>query len=238
MKRIAIIPARGGSKRIKNKNIKNFNGKPMISHILNSCKESNLFEKIHVSTDSKTIKNIVEKDGLKIDFMRPKSLADDFTPLMPVYQYVLDKYKELNLDFAEVWVLMPCSPLIESSDLIEASKKYDSQKKSIKPLMAITEYPAPIEWALSKNNEFLCPRFKNKLNERSQDLPNSYYESGTFMIFPKEYILDNHKKDSEKKYIGFELSKMKGIDIDNEDDWQLAEALYLYNKNHKTGKIN
>ena len=84
----------------------------MISYILNSCKESKLFEKIHVSTDSKNIKDIVEKDGLKIDFMRPAFLADDFTPLMPVYQYVLEKYKELNLDFAEVWVLMPCSPLI------------------------------------------------------------------------------------------------------------------------------
>ena len=72
------------------------------------------------------------------------------------------------------------------------------------------------------------------MNERSQDLPNSYYESGTFMIFPKEYVLDYQRKDSEKAYIGFELSKMKGIDIDNEGDWQLAEAVYLYNKSQKT----
>ena len=83
MKRIAIIPARGGSKRIKNKNIKDFNGKPMISYILNSCKESKLFEKIHVSTDSKIVKDIVEKDGLKIDFMRPAFLADEPQPICP-----------------------------------------------------------------------------------------------------------------------------------------------------------
>lgn len=230
MKRIAIIPARGGSKRIKDKNIKNFIGRPIISYIINTCIKSNLFNKIHVSTDSDKIKKTVEKEGLEIDFMRPQKLADDFTPLMPVYKYVLEEYKRSNLIFEEIWVLMPCSPLIEVSDLINASKKYNNQTTKYKPLMTVSEYSVPIEWALLKENEILYPRFKNKLNERSQDLPKSFFETGTFMIFPREYINNDKDQFNENKYIGFELSKRKAIDIDDINDWEIAEALYLFKK--------
>ena len=88
MKRIAIIPARGGSKRIKNKNIKNFCGQPIINYIIDSAKRSKLFDKIHISTESNLIKEVVESNGLSIDFMRPENLSDDFTPLMPVISFV------------------------------------------------------------------------------------------------------------------------------------------------------
>ena len=81
IKRLAIVPARGGSKRIKNKNILNFCGKPMISYILDTAKRSNLFKKIHVSTDDNKIRDIVESLGYPIDFMRPEHLADDYTPI-------------------------------------------------------------------------------------------------------------------------------------------------------------
>ena len=113
---LVIIPARGGSKRIKNKNIKNFCGKPMINYIIDEALESKLFEKIHVSTDCLEIKEIVQKNNLKIDFMRPSSLADDHTPIMPVLSYVIKKYFEKNLYFDEIWLLYACSPLIDSSD--------------------------------------------------------------------------------------------------------------------------
>ena len=104
MKRLAIIPARGGSKRIKNKNIKNFCGQPIINYIINSAKGSKLFDKIHVSTESSLIKEVVEKNQLSIDFMRPERLSDDFTPLMPVISFVLDTYKTMNIYFDEVWL--------------------------------------------------------------------------------------------------------------------------------------
>ena len=77
-------------------------------------------------------------------------------------------------------------------------------------------------------NGILYPRFEENLTKRSQDLPKSFFESGTFMIFPEEYILSSEKGEIVKEYISFELSKMKGIDIDNQDDWELAEAIQLY----------
>ena len=228
MKRLAVIPARGGSKRIKNKNIKNFCGKPIINYIINSAIKSNLFDKIHVSTDSDLVKEVVEKNGLCIDFMRPKELSDDFTPIMPVISFVLETYKKKNIKFEEIWILMACAPLIDENDLISASEIYLSQNiNSIKPLLAIAEYPVPIEWSFLKDKfNTMRPRFEDKLKVRSQDLPISYYESGTFLIFPYNLCLDQEKENMDKEYIGYPLSRYKAIDIDTEEDWEFAEALY------------
>ena len=232
MKRLAVIPARGGSKRIKNKNIKNFCGKPIIYYIIDSAIKSNLFDKIHVSTESELIKNVVEKNGLFIDFMRPKELSDDFTPIMPVISNVVETYKKNNIQFDEIWILMSCAPLIDANDLVSASKIYNSQNiDSIKPLITIAEYPAPIEWSFLKDNyNNMKPRFKEKLKVRSQDLPRSFYESGTFLIFPSEFILDSEKENLEQHYIGYPLSRFKAIDIDKQEDWDFAEALYNIKK--------
>ena len=98
-RRLAIIPARGGSKRIRHKNTRNFCGKPMIAHILDAAKESNLFEKVHVSTDSSGIADAVRDLGHKIDFMRPAELADDQTPIMPVLKYVTQTYADQFFQF-------------------------------------------------------------------------------------------------------------------------------------------
>ena len=230
MKRLAVIPARGGSKRIKNKNIKNFCGKPIINYVINSAVKSNLFDKIHVSTESELVKEVVEKNGLYIDFMRPKELSDDFTPLMPVILSVIETYKKNNIKFDEIWILMACAPLIDENDLIGASTIYNSQDiNSLKPLIAIAEYPAPIEWSfLKERHNVMRPRFEGKLEVRSQDLPRSYYESGTFLIFPCEFILE--KKNIENEYIGYPLSRYKAVDIDTEEDWDFAQALYRINK--------
>jgi CMP-N-acetylneuraminic acid synthetase len=143
IKRIAIIPARGGSKRIPRKNIREFAGKPMISYVLDTTQRSDLFDKIHVSTEDSEIIELVESNGLKIDFRRPLFLSDDRTPIMPV-KYVLKKYQSVGELYDEVWLLMACNPLIEPADLISASKKFENNC-SIAPVLAVTEYPVPIE---------------------------------------------------------------------------------------------
>ena len=117
MKRLAVIPAREGSKRIKNKNIKNFCGKPIISYALNAAKESGLFDTIHVSTESEEIANIVRDLGFTIDFLRDISLADDITPIIPVLKWVVEKYQSKNIYFDEVVLIMACAPLIDATDL-------------------------------------------------------------------------------------------------------------------------
>ena len=98
-----IIPARGNSKRIKNKNVRIFNGMPIIYYSIDSALKSNLFNKIHISTDNIKIKKIVEKKGIKIDFMRPKKLSGDLIPLIDVFQYVVDEYSKKGLNYDEVW---------------------------------------------------------------------------------------------------------------------------------------
>ena len=121
VKRIAIIPARGGSKRIPNKNIRDFCGKPMISYALEAARDSALFDCIHVSTDSKKIAEATQKEGFDVDFMRTAELSDDHTPIMPVLKYVLEQYIDRGKYFDEVVLIMACAPLIDANDLISSS---------------------------------------------------------------------------------------------------------------------
>ncbi len=106
VKRIMIIPARGNSKRIKNKNIKLFNGKPIIHYAIDSAVKSNLFDKIHISTDSYKIKKIVKKKGIEIDFLRPKKISGDFTPLIDVFKYVIEEYSKKGLEYHKEKLLL------------------------------------------------------------------------------------------------------------------------------------
>ena len=132
-RRLAIIPARGGSKRIPRKNILDFCGKPMVGHILATAKKSELFTVIHVSTDDDEICKIVSNLGFSPDFKRSNDLADDTTPILPVLKQVTEKYLELGKSFDEVWLLMSCAPLIEPKDLQAAAnlfKKFGGKSKN------------------------------------------------------------------------------------------------------------
>ncbi len=125
-KRIAIIPARGGSKRIPDKNIREFCGRPMISYTLQAARDSGLFEVIHVSTDTLRITEIAKNLGFPVNFLRPAELADDHTPIMPVLRHVVETFRERGQIFNEIALLMACAPLIEASDLIGAQRLYDT----------------------------------------------------------------------------------------------------------------
>jgi len=226
MNRIAIIPARGGSKRIPQKNIKNFCGRPMISYPIEALKKSNLFDKIHVSTDDKKIKNVVTSLGLKIDFLRPKDLSNDFTPIMPVIKFVVEQYLKMNQTFEEIWIILPCSPFLSSSDLIEASIIFNQNKFS-NPLMAIAEYPVPIEWAFDINeNGLLSPVKKGNFAIRSQDLKKKYHDAGMFYAYSKDIILNVDYNGSDQNFLPYLISKDKAIDIDDPEDWEYAEKLF------------
>ena len=122
--RLAVIPARGGSKRIKNKNIRDFAGRPMICHILQSAVDSELFRDIHVSTDSKLIRDEVNKLGPFASFERPSSLADDDQPIFSTLKYVLSRFHAKGMFFDEIWLLMACAALIEPEDLRLAAASY------------------------------------------------------------------------------------------------------------------
>lgn len=227
-KRIAIVPARGGSKRIPRKNIREFAGKPMIAYALETAQKSCLFQKIHVSTEDTEITEIVKSCGLEIDFERPSFLSDDVTPIMPVLKYVLEKYQSVGEFYDEVCLLMACNPLIEPRDLISASNKFNNHF-SASPVLAVTEYPVPIEWAyyMDEQSSQLRPLNKGMFAISSGDLVAKYFDAGAFSIWPSSMILSSTGAGSDEKFIGFKLPKSKCIDIDEEEDWRIAEALYL-----------
>jgi len=224
MNRLLIIPARAGSKRVKKKNIKIFYGKPIIYYSIQSALKSKLFSKIHVSTDSMTICNLVRKYSIKTDFLRPKKLADDNTKLLDVYNYVVQKYAKNNLKFDEIWFLSACSPTVQMDDLIKSARFFMKNKNN--SFLSINECSPPIQWSmkLTANNR-LIPISPKLRNTRSQDLKKNYIDNGAFGAYKSE-VFYNKKKIN---YAGYITTK-KIIDIDNQFDWDLTKLLFKIKK--------
>ena len=220
IKRLLIIPARIGSKRIKNKNIKKFFGKPIINYSIETAIKRKIFNEIHVSTDSLRVKNIVKKYPINIDFLRPKKLSGSKIGLIKVYQFIVKKFLNMGKKFDQIWFLTPCSPLINKEDLISASNYI--KKNKIKNLLAVTEYPHPIQRAFKLNkSKKLSPENKKNLIVRTQNFKKRYHDTGTFGMI-------NYKSLINEKLVfkGFLIPRSKGIDIDTIDDWKLAENLF------------
>lgn len=225
-KRIAIIPARGGSKRIPNKNIREFCGKPMIAYILQTARDSGLFDAIHVSTDSAAIREAVERLGFHVDFMRPKELADDHTPIMPVLKFVAETYASRGQRFDQVWLLMACAPLMSASDLRQAAHLFE-QAGAESPVLSVSEYPAPIEWAFTRAPDGQMTSVQpGMFAVRSQDLGKKYFDAGAFVAFPAQVVESSEGAGTDMGLVGYVLPKERAVDIDDEADWALAEALY------------
>ncbi len=229
IKRLAIIPARGGSKRIKNKNLKFFCGKPLIYYSIKALQQSDIFSKIHVSSDSNKILNYSNKLKIKTDFRRPKYLADDKTDINKVLKYVVSKYKSLDKIYDEVWLVFPNNPFITKKIIIDCSKAYKkiSFKKN-NALMTVTKYNYPINWAqkLSSKN-YLLPLDKFSLKTRSQDFNAIFCEAGMINVYNNNIF---HSK-IKKKYFPFELPLYSSVDIDNIEDFKLAHILFKNKQN-------
>ncbi len=225
IKRLLIIPARIGSKRIKNKNFKKFNGKPIIFYSIETALKSKIFSEIHVSTDNKKINNILKKYSINTNFLRPKSLSGDNIGLMKVFKYVVKRYETLGQTFDEIWYLTPCSPLIKPSNLKSASIFF--KKKNAKCLLAVSKFSPPTQWAL-KINKYgkLLPIYRKKINYKSQDLEKRFYDTGTFGAFKSNVF----KKKYQISYVGFNIPRFQGIDIDTIEDWKLAEKIFKSEK--------
>ncbi len=226
LNRLAIIPARSGSKRIKNKNLVDFNGKPIIKYTIDNAKNSNLFDKIHVSTDCNKILNFLKKNKVNTEFKRLKKYAGDNIGLQEALKFVVNEYKKRGVVYKEIWLLYSCAPLISHKDLIKASKVFDKTKKKY-PMMSVTEFNTPVEWAFKKKNNIFKPINKKSLTLRSQDIKKSYHESASFVIFKTSQLF----KEYNYKYYGYELKKKYAIDIDTKEDLDIARALHKYDKN-------
>jgi len=226
VKRIAIIPARGGSKRIKNKNIINFFGKPMIFYAINALKKSKFFEKIHVSTDSKKIFNLVERRELKIDFLRSKEKSRDEVGMEEVVKFVINKYKKAKVNFDEIWLVYATNPFIKKKYLYEAYKKYLKYNKQ-KTVLTVTKFESPIEKALNYKKKLLHPIFPKKIKKRSNFFKPKFVDAGMFVIYQKDYFL----KKSKKKIVPYNISNLESVDINDRSDLNRAEKIFKFKKN-------
>ncbi|MFT4906451.1 MAG: pseudaminic acid cytidylyltransferase [Oleispira sp.] len=223
MNNICIIPARGGSKRIPGKNIKEFFGKPIIAYSIIAAKESGLFSEVMVSTDCEVIANISRQYGASTPFMRSERNSDDFATTADVLIEVLSYYAEKDKEFRHACCLYPAAPLVSCENLIESYEILNSNK--FDSLFPIVEYSTPIyrSYKLASGKvEINWPEYKNT---RTQDLEKSYFDSGQFYWFGVDAFLETGDMINDNCG-GFPISEVNTQDIDNETDWKLAEMKY------------
>jgi pseudaminic acid cytidylyltransferase len=230
MKRLAVVPARGGSKRIPHKNVRDFCGKPMMAHILEVARESGLFDIIHVSTDDAEIAKIAGELSLAPEFMRPGELADDHTAVMAVLKHVAAEYEKRGIVFEQIWLLMACAPMTLASDLVGADRLFVGAGGQA-PVLAVSEFPVPIEWAFRREVDGrLVPVQPGQFAVRSQDLEKRYFDAGSFAVFPASHVRASQATGSDAGFIGYTLRKGAAVDIDDEHDWSLAEAIFRFQR--------
>ena len=222
---IAIIPARGGSKRIPRKNIKPFLGKPVIAYTIEAALGSGLFDEIMVSTDDQEIADIAVKLGVKVPFMRSVRASDDHATTADVLVEVLQTYEE-RYDRQFIWgcCIYPASPLIRKEHLINGFKLL--KEGDMDSVFPVTAFSYPVWRGLRRNKdgmtEMIWPEYRNT---RSQDLEAVYHDAGqwywfnieSFKAFPSLY---------SKRSATIVLDEMEIQDIDSPGDWKLAEMKY------------
>lgn len=222
MRKLAIIPARGGSKRIPRKNIRNFLGKPIIAYSIETAIKSQLFDEVMVSTEDQEIAQIAKSYGASIPFMRSKKNADDFATTMDVLEEVTLKYKEDSLFFDFICCLYPTAPLTSFKKLHEGYEKLVNENFEV--VLPVTAYSYPIWRGLNReengSTQMIWPE---NLNKRSQDLPVTYHDAGQWYWFKREAI---GRPIFESNSSSIVLPEQEVQDIDNLTDWQLAELKY------------
>lgn len=224
MKRLAIIPARLGSKRIPRKNIKNFLGKPIIAYSIESALDSQLFDTVMVSTDHDLIAGVARQYGAEVPFLRSAKNASDTATTLEVILEVLEEYSRRHLDFGQICCLYPTAPFVSASLLTRAFEKLDKGK--FDTVFPVLRYSYPIQRAFKMSTDQRISMFyPDQIDTRSQDLEAAYHDAGQFYCFNKKAIMEKQKLWTDNTG-GILISEMEGHDIDTEEDWKIAEFKY------------
>lgn len=223
MNNLAIIPARGGSKRIPRKNIRDFLGKPIINYSIEAALGSGVFQEVMVSTDDDEIAEVALKAGAKVPFMRSKETATDFSTTVEVIKEVLDSYDKTGLKFDNFCILFPTAPFVTAHRLKMA---YDILMSSgADSILPITEFSYPIFRSLKIDNSLVQFNWPEYVNSRSQDLTPTYHDCGQFLMMQISKFLGKDKVITDFT-VPIIIPSSETQDIDNEDDWNLAELKY------------
>lgn len=221
--RIAVIPARGGSKRIPYKNIRYFAGKPMLAHSICIAQESGLFAHIVVSTDDSKIANIAAEYDANVPFGRPAELADDHTPTVPVISHAINECRTLGWQVDQVCCIYPTAPFLQSADLVAALDLLENNAGDY--VFPVANFPSAIQRALRRLPNGLMEPFNSQFaTTRTQDLEPAYYDAGQFYWGYAQTWTE--EKDVHKHGVGLVVPSWRAVDIDTVEDWERAELLY------------
>ena len=222
--RLAVIPARGGSKRIPRKNIKEFHGKPMIAWSIQAALNSGCFDQVWVSTDDAEIAKVAEAYGAKVPFLRPAELSDDFSTTADVMQHAVQKF-EFESGFLPDFVccLYATAPFVQIEDLRKGFKIIQNQPLNY--VFSATTFPFPIQRAIKLSDDGRVEMFSPEyFNTRSQDLEEAWHDAGQFYWGTSQAWLNHLVVFSDQSGV-IELPRYRVQDIDTQEDWERAELM-------------
>lgn len=222
-KRVAIITARGGSKRIPRKNVKEFLGKPILLYSIEAALESGMFDEVMVSTEDAEIAQLAEKAGAKVPFFRSENTAGDYATTTDVIEEVLAAYKERGMEFEYACCIYPTAPFVTADCLREAMTTLESSDAD--SLIPVVRFSFPPQRAVIINDGKMQFKWPENMFARSQDLEPFYHDCGQFYCIKTESFL-REKKLFMSDTLAYERPESEVQDIDTMEDWKLAELKY------------
>ena len=228
MMKIAIITARGGSKRIPHKNIKDFCGQPIICYSIKAAIESNLFNEVMVSTDDEAIASIARQAGASIPFMRSAQTSDDYATTADVIREVLENYQTDGKHYKYACCIYPTAPFVTAQKLIDCYNQMVNN--NCDSALPVVRYSFPPQRAFIIRNDRIQYQFPEYARTRSQDLEAIYHDSGQFYFFDTDKFLQGNPLIGDNTY-PFVVPEEEVQDIDNLSDWKMAEMKYMLIKN-------
>lgn len=224
MRNIAVIPARSGSKGVKDKNIRQLCGKPLLAYSVETALKANIFDRVHVSTDSERYQEIAQKYGADVPFLRKPDMASDTASTWDAMRFVLDEYKKRGEEFDILTVLQPTSPLRTSEDISAAYSYF--QKKEANMISSVCEMEHSPLWSNTLPDDLSMENFEDEsivLCPR-QALPTFYRENGAIYMIKVDYLFSCNNIYKNKCY-AFIMQAEHSVDIDTELDFRIAETI-------------
>lgn len=227
MRKIAIITARGGSKRIPRKNIKEFCGKPILAYSIEAAIKSGLFDTVMVSTDDEEIAGVASQYGAEVPFYRSERTANDFATTNDVLLEVLEEYKNRGEHYDIGCCIYPTAPFVTAEKLRDAMKRMEESDADT--LIPVVAFSYPPQRAMIVKEGRLVFEYPQYLDSRSQDLEPHYHDVGQFYLFRTEAFRQNRKL-MLGDILPYVVSELEVQDIDNQTDWEIAEIKYRFMK--------
>ena len=223
MKALAIITARGGSKRIPRKNIKPFLGQPIIVYSIRAAIESGVFEEVMVSTDDAEIAEIAKASGAVVPFLRSADTANDFATTADVIAEVLEAYKQRGREFDTICCIYPTAPFVSAEKLRTAMEALT--EKEADSVIPVVRFSFPPQRGVVMQDGFMQFKWPEYALARSQDLEPFYHDAGQFYCLQVQSFMEQKRLVMEKT-VPIEMPELEVQDIDTEEDWQIAEVKY------------